>query len=345
MFGAAEPRLRDLDPALVARAGRLRSVVDPERLHDLLAALPAPRVRLHRPEVMAAVDELVLDAFRTAGWRAELRQFDEPARWAWADADDPSRITPVKSLRGVNVVAVKPGSSLDSLVVVAHHDTVPGSGGADDNGSGVVALMELARLLAPVRLRRSVVLAAVDHEELGFFGSRRLVGELLAERRIVGAVVFEMLGYTCAARGSQMLPAGVGAVYRGQVRRLRAAGMRGDFLTVIYPQAARTLATCFAECLDQLAGDGTSVLVRAPADLPILGPVLAKAVPFARDFARSDQVSFWDAGVPAVQITDTANFRNPHYHRASDTAETLDYPRLADVIGAAALAVERTAQR
>jgi Zn-dependent M28 family amino/carboxypeptidase len=226
---------------------------------------------------------------------------------------------------------------------VAHHDTVPGTGGADDNASGVVAVMELARLMAPLRLERSVVLAAVDHEELGFHGSRQLVRELSAQRRVVAAVVYEMLAYTCVAPASQQLPPGIGGLYRGQVRRLRANGLRGDFTTVIYRRSAQALATYFADCLAQLAGAAAVVLVRAPMDLPVLGPLVSRTVPFARDFARSDHVPFWEAGVPAIQITDTANFRNPHYHRPSDTPDTLDYHRLADVIAATAIAVERAA--
>jgi Zn-dependent M28 family amino/carboxypeptidase len=70
-----------------------------------------------------------------------------------------------------------------------------------------------------------------------------------------------------------------------------------------------------------------------------------RALPFAQDFLRSDHVPFWDAGLPAVQITDTANFRNPHYHRPSDTPDTLDYEFLADVIAATALTLERIAER
>jgi Zn-dependent M28 family amino/carboxypeptidase len=344
MFGAAEPQLRRLDPALASRATMVRSMIDPVRLRRSLELLPAPRVRLHVPKAMVTVDGLVLDAFRSAGWRAELRGFEERGVWAWADAFEwPCKR--VAALAGVNVVAVKEGTSPDALAVVAHHDTVPGTGGADDNGSGVVALLELARLLAPLRLRRSVVLAAVDHEELGFFGSRQLVRELSAERRVIGAFVYEMLAYTNAAPGSQQLPPGIGTVYRGQVRRVRARGLRGDFTAVIYRQSARALATCFAECLAHLTGPTAAILLRAPTDLPALGPLLDRALPFARDFARSDHVPFWEAGLPAVQITDTANFRNPHYHGPGDTPETLDYHRLADVVAATALAVERVAER
>jgi Zn-dependent M28 family amino/carboxypeptidase len=342
MFGAAEPELSPLDPAIGARTAAVRAAIDPSQLRRSLEMLPAPRARLLDPEAMAAADALILDSFRSAGWPAELRAFEESAPDGVGGATD---LRPAHSLAGINVVAIKNGESRDAVVVVAHHDTVPDTGGADDNGSGVVALMELARLLAPLRLRRSVVLAAVDHEELGLWGARRLVRELSAERHVVGALVFEMLAYTDSTPGSQHLPKGIGVVYRDQVRKLRARDFRADFTALIYRQSARPVATCFAECLDLLAGPSAAILLRAPSDLPVLGPLLARTLPFVRDFARSDHVAFWEAGLPAVQITDTANFRNPHYHRPSDTPETLDYNRLADVTAAAAVAVERVAAR
>jgi Zn-dependent M28 family amino/carboxypeptidase len=229
------------------------------------------------------------------------------------------------------------------VVVLAHHDTVPGTGGADDNGSGVVALMELARLLGPVSFERTVVLAAVDHEELGFLGAYRLVETLKAERPVVGAYVFEMLAYSSTEPGSQRLPPGIGLLYSGQVKRIRANAGRADFTAVLYRKSGRTLAVTFAEALAHLAGPTATVLLRTPTDLPVLGPVLGRTVPFTRDFGRSDHVPFWTAGLPAVQITDTANFRNPHYHRPTDLPATLDYGRLADVTAATALAVERLA--
>ncbi len=291
---------------------------------------------------MAALDARLLDGFTAAGWDAGRDEFTARNVWAWAPGGGLA-VEPVDSLAGVNVVAVKEGDVPDAVVVVAHHDTVPGSGGADDNGSGVVALLELARLLGPLRFHHTLVLAAVDHEELGFHGSRRLVERLSAQRPVLGAFVCEMLGYASSVPGSQQLPAGIGAVYRGQVGKVAAREHRGDFLAVIYRRSALRLATCFAEALASLAGPTAPVLLRAPTDLPLLGPVLHAAVPFARNFARSDHVPFWDAGLPAVQLTDTANFRNPHYHRPSDLPDTLDYAFLADVTAALALAVERVA--
>jgi Zn-dependent M28 family amino/carboxypeptidase len=74
----------------------------------------------------------------------------------------------------------------------------------------------------------------------------------------------------------------------------------------------------------------------------VLGWLLRGYGPLVQHFARSDHKPFWDAGVPAVQVTDTADFRNPHYHRASDTPDTLDYERIADLAAATAVLVVRT---
>lgn len=342
MFGAAEPRLRALDPAWADRVLDLRARIDDARLRTDLDALPAPRVRSHHPGHIEAVDRALHDVFAGAGFSTSFDRFRIRNSHDWLNGEEYGPTVSGVDLPGVNVVAVKEGEVRDAVVVLAHHDTVPGTGGADDNGSGVVGLMELARLLGPVRTRRSVILAAVDHEELGFLGAYRLVDQLKADRRpVAGAYVFEMLAYSSSEAGSQQLPPGIGLLYPGQVKRIRANASRADFTAVLYRRSGRGLAVAFAEALTHLAGPAATVLLRTPTDLPVLGPVLAKTVPFTRDFGRSDHVPFWTAGLPAVQITDTANFRNPHYHRPGDVPDTLDVGRLADVTAATALAVER----
>lgn len=75
----------------------------------------------------------------------------------------------------------------------------------------------------------------------------------------------------------------------------------------------------------------------------IIGPLLKRVVPAVRNFVRSDHAAFWEAGIPAIQVTDTANLRNPNYHRPSDTPDTLDYDRLKDIVLATAVAVHRIA--
>ena len=83
--------------------------------------------------------------------------------------------------------------------------------------------------------------------------------------------------------------------------------------------------------------------MRDPVDLAVLGKVLRYTLPFVNNFARSDNHSFWEAGIPAVMITDTADFRNPNYHKATDTPETIDYNRLAEIVVATAVALARLA--
>lgn len=336
MFGASEPRLRPLPEAAAARLAEIRGRIDAGRPRDDLARLPGPRNRLHAAEAMERTDRMLLECFREAGWEAELRPFEERDVWAYVDHDDFMRRVHHERLADANVVARKEGESSDALVVVAHHDTVRDTPGADDNGAGVVALLELARVLAPERLRWTVVLAAVDMEELGLFGSHRLVRELSAERPILGALVYETMAYTDPSPGAQLLPPGLGAVYVGQVRRIKGRGSRGDFTALIYQAGGRELVIGFGEALQQVAGRDAAVLLREPTDLPLLGGVLRRTVPFVRNFSRSDHVAFWEAGIPAIWITDTANFRNPNYHRPSDTPETIDLDRLSAIVAASA---------
>ncbi|MGH2587891.1 MAG: M28 family peptidase [Dehalococcoidia bacterium] len=342
MLGVGEPRLRPLDPRLVTATARMLEAVRVERLRDGVAALAEPRGRLHAPEAMARADGLILDRFRAAGWSAEARPFT--LRDAAGNLDHGGyRPTVYPELHGVNIVAVKPGESSDALVVGAHHDTVPGSPGADDNGAGVAALLELARVLAPARFRRSIVLAALDMEEIGLLGTRALLPSLVAERSVHGAVIFESIGYTATAPGSQTVPQGMDLLYRGQMARLRRRGVAGDFTALIYNGRSRQLARALGEGLAYAAGRDAVLLLRDPKDIPGIGRLLTRAVPAVRNFARSDHAVFWRAGIPAVLMTDTANFRNPHYHRPTDTPETLDYERVAAIVRATVLLLVRAA--
>ncbi|MFV2085626.1 M20/M25/M40 family metallo-hydrolase [Micromonospora sp. LOL_021] len=324
----------------------LRATVDADALRHELRTLPAPRVRVLTPGACAELDGDLRDRFAAAGWTARLDRFHARGVPQWGPSGRYEDVLTDVDIDGVNIVAAKEGELSEVVLVLAHHDTVPGTGGADDNGTGVVGLLELARLLGGTRFRRTVLLVAVDHEELGFHGARHLVRQMsVARRKVVGAYVFEMLGFASTEPGSQHLPTGLGLLYPGQIKRIRRDGQRADFAAVLYQRSSRTMATLFAAALTQLAGPTGTILLRAPTDLPVLGPLLGRFVPFTQHFARSDHLPFWDADLPAVQITDTANFRNPHYHRAGDVPETVSMQQVADVVAATALAVEILAER
>ena len=84
-------------------------------------------------------------------------------------------------------------------------------------------------------------------------------------------------------------------------------------------------------------------MLRDPMDIRLPRSILKRLVPGTLGFGRSDHISFWEAGIPAIMITDTANFRNPNYHEPTDTPETLDYERLAAIVSATAVTIARFA--
>ena len=346
MLGTNEPIYPDPSPELLAAARHLRAEVSAARLRALVESIPGPRSRLHAPPAMDQADALITEAWRAAGWtteRQELVLHDE-----WGLRDEPSngkprkRITRYPQLRGANLIATRDGRQTDAIVVVAHHDTVWNSPGADDNAAGVVVLMEVARLLSAETLRRTVVLAAPDFEEIGLIGSRELVRLLRRRHRVRGAIVFDPIGYMNPAPDAQKVPPGVGVLYPGQMKRLAARDNAGDGVVAIHRRRSTALVRVWAECAAAAIGRDRVVMLRDPCDLPIIGPLL-NLVPLARNFSRSDHRRFWDKRLPAIQVTNTANFRNPHYHRASDKPATLDYETLADVTVATVLSIRRLA--
>ncbi|MFY1687389.1 M20/M25/M40 family metallo-hydrolase [Plantactinospora sp. WMMB782] len=328
MVLTAQPRLRPLTPAVAARLATVRAGVQEGRLRRHVERLDAPRGRYHAAPEMSRAESYVAGELERAGWRVRRQEFTGPGG----------------SASGVNLLADPPAEDpvdprRPTVLVGAHLDTVPGSPGADDNASGVACLLELARILPEFGLARPVRLAVFDQEETGLHGSRALAGELGTLGRPAAVVVFECIGFYSALPGSQVLPSGAGLLYPGQRRRIRQRGWRGDWTLVAYRQSAGRLARLFGECLTHLAGPGTALLARDALDLRLAGPLLRRYVPATEHFARSDHQPFWDVGVPAIQVTDTADFRNPHYHQPGDTPETLDYHRIADIAAATAVSL------
>lgn len=219
---------------------------------------------------------------------------------------------------GKAVSNVEIGSRQTSFVLVgAHYDTVPGSPGADDNASGVAALIELAGLLAKEGL--PIRFVAFANEELPYFMGPEM-GSWVSARRardrgetVRAMLSLEMLGYYSDERGSQRYPPPLGLLYPG----------RGDYIAFVGDIGARRLVR-------QAIG-----LFRKNAAFPSEGVAAPAYIP---GVTRSDHWSFRDQGFPAIMVTDTAYNRNPHYHLPSDTPEKLDYERMARVtLGLAAV--------
>jgi Zn-dependent M28 family amino/carboxypeptidase len=217
-----------------------------------------------------------------------------------------------------NVLAWRAGldASAGLVIVGAHYDAFGGLPGADDNASGVAALLEVARGLPAAVPRRTQVLAAFVNEEPPLFasdamGSAHYAEKLLAEgARVELMVALDALGYFSDEPGSQRFPIpGLGLLYPD----------RGNFLAVVGDLAAGRWIRTVARGM-RAAGTIPVVSFRAPAIVP--------GVHF------SDHLPFRRRGLPGVLVTDTAFLRNPHYHLPTDTIETLDFPRLGAAVQA-----------
>lgn len=238
---------------------------------------------------------------------------------------------------GVNVVGVKPGldAAAGRVLLSAHYDHIAGCPGADDNGTGVAGVLEAARVLAPGRYGRTLVVACWDEEERGLIGSTAYARRAQAAGEVIAvAYVFEMIGFRSGAPESQRLPPGLNLVFPRQAAQIRENDNRGDFITLIANDSAR---------------DATTAIERAAAavSLPTVSLFLTAAQTRSAlygDLQRSDHAPFWAAGYPAIQITDTAEFRNPHYHCRSgqDTVDTLDPAFMRQVVQATVGSVAAT---
>jgi Zn-dependent M28 family amino/carboxypeptidase len=147
------------------------------------------------------------------------------------------------------------------------------------------------------------------------------------------------MAYTDSAPASQSVIKGLGLLYPNQLSRMENRKFAGEWTLVVYRKSAAAIAQAFGAGLAYIAGSNVPILMRDPVDLAVIGKVLRYTVPAANNFARSDNQSFWEAGIPAIMVTDTADFRNPNYHQPTDTPETLDYNRLAEIVGATAVAI------
>ncbi|WP_225889170.1 M28 family peptidase [Halomicronema hongdechloris] len=195
------------------------------------------------------------------------------------------------------------------LIVGAHFDTVPGSPGADDNGTGVAVLLELARYFARYPPQSPLRLVAFDLEEMGLQGSHAYAAQLKQQGTPLRLMIsLEMLGYCDRTSGSQRYPPGLQYFYPN----------RGDFIGLIGNLSTLPTLMHLHRHL-QRAG--------VPCEwLPVWGR--GQGIP---DTRRSDHAAFWDQGYSAILVTDTANLRNPHYHQPSDRLDTLDLEFLTRV--------------
>lgn len=233
-----------------------------------------------------------------------------------------------------NIIAELPGTgrSHEIIIVGAHYDSVDttdSTPGADDNASAVAVILEVARLLRQYQPQRTVRFVAFACEEPPHFHTGDMGSQFHARQcrqrgeRILGMLCLEMVGYYRSELNSQQVPATLPKFLRPFFPR------RGDFLV-----AVANLRSC--RLLWQFRRGFKSVV-----QFPLYSIALPESI---SEIRLSDNSSFWDQNYPALMLTDTSFLRNPNYHLASDTADTLDYHRMAQVTIGVAGAVCRLAK-
>jgi Peptidase family M28 len=266
---------------------------------DRLAGLIGPR-HVGRPAALFAAATLIEREFAEAGYSVARQSY-------LAGGVEVANL--ILEIRGTD-------SADEILVVGAHYDTVPSTPGADDNASAVAVLIEVARLMRRWRPRRSVRFVAFPCEEPPHFYTAEMGSQVHArscrERgdRLVGMLCLEMVGFYTSELGVQRLPPGIPRFLRWAFPR------RGDFLAAVGNLRSWRLLRRFRRGF------------KRATRFPLFSIVLPELI---HDIRRSDNSSFWDQGYPALMLTDTSYLRNANYHLATDTPETLDYERMAEV--------------
>jgi Zn-dependent M28 family amino/carboxypeptidase len=212
-----------------------------------------------------------------------------------------------------------------TLVVGAHYDSAAGSPGANDNATGVAALLELARMLKNSNPGLRIRFVAFGNEEPPYFqtesmGSRRYAA--MAYRRnekITGMLALETLGCYSSSPGSQQYPLGFGLLYPN----------RGNFIGFVGNLSSRAVV--------RRSIDAFRKTTRFPSQ-GIAAPGWFTGVGW------SDHWSFWKEGIAALMITDTALFRYPYYHTSEDTPDKVDCERTARVVSGVARVIAELAR-
>jgi Zn-dependent M28 family amino/carboxypeptidase len=263
---------------------------------------------LSRPESLTAVTDYVHNSLQRAGYTVTEQTYLATGR-------------PVKNLEAI----LSGGEATAGVVIIgAHYDSVAGTVGADDNATGVAATLALAQLLRGSKPRRTIRFVLFVNEEPPYFqtdtmGSLVYARQLQRDHVAVSAMIsLEMLGFYSDAPGTQKYPPVLGLLYPS----------RGDFIGFVgNPESRDLLHRSLRKFRESTSypSEGLS----APADWPGVG--------------WSDHWSFWQEHYPAIMITDTALFRNPYYHTPFDTADRVDFAKMARVVGGVRRVVESLA--
>jgi hypothetical protein len=282
--------------------------VDELKAHvEKLAADIGERNVIYKYDALKRSAEYIESVWRGMGYEVKSQPYTVKVKDGGEGAEVEREVRNLEvELRG----AQKPE---EIVIIGAHYDSAPGTPGADDNGSGVAMMLALSRHALAAKPSRTLRFVAFVNEEPPFFrrdtmGSR-VYAKAARERndQIVAMVSLETLGYFKDSPGSQHYPFPFSLFYPSV----------GNFVALIANADSDALLSSVARSFRR-----TATVASEGAALPTFVPGV--------DW--SDHASFWKYGYEGVMLSDTAPFRNPHYHEPEDTPEKLDYPRLARVL-------------
>jgi Zn-dependent M28 family amino/carboxypeptidase len=268
-----------------------------DRLSRHVGAIASREHNFTHPAALEAAARYIETTFEDLGYSVAVQRIPRDAR----------------EVRNIEVEIPGEGRRGEIIVIGAHYDSVSGAPGANDNGSGVAALIELARLLHDSKPARTVRFVAFVDEEPPFYFSDQMGSRFYARRskargeNIVAMFSLETIGYYSDEPGTQGYPFPLSFFYP----------KTGNFIAFVSNLSSRPLLHEVIASFRRHArfpSEGAA----APALLPGVG--------------WSDHWSFWKEGYPALMVTDTALYRYPHYHTLQDTPDKVDYERLARVV-------------
>ena len=282
-------------------AARLREHV------QMLAGTIGER-NLWRCEALDRAARYVSAQFSSAGYAPNLQTFE------------------VAKIPVSNVEAELTGAARAAEIVVigAHYDTVSGCPGANDNATGVAAVLELAQRFSRRPQPRTMRFVTFVNEEPPFFKTAHMGSVVYANAakvrgdRITAMLSLETMGYYSDEKGSQQYPGEIGSLYPDV----------GNFIGFVANTASARLLSKARRAFERRTPFPLES-VAAPDDVPGVG--------------WSDHWAFWQAGYAAMMVTDTAPYRYPWYHTAEDTPDRIDYEKLAQVVDGLEAVIESLA--
>ena len=226
---------------------------------------------------------------------------------------------------GQNYVAIKNGINDNRRVIIisAHYDTVYETPGADDNASGVAALLTLIECIASQEFNSSIMLVAFDMEEQGLVGSAHFINEYLQKKSmdVIGVINLDMIGYFNSKPGSQSLPDEFKESFPQASAKVIKNRHRGDFIVLTANENSLSVQHKFEETAVTFVPDLNLIAYAVPDN--------GEKYPESRN---SDHATFWDNGYKAISIGDGGDTRNRNYHQKSDTVDKLNFEQMAKVV-------------